>query len=463
MDPRKRLTRRKLVHEAVTSAEPVRRNGAVAASAVVVICAFAGATARVEPNPAAASELAVPAPDGRRPDATHLTQDVWHEAVVQALVGALSDRDPHVRRSAMNALRDIGDPSGIEAVRPLLDDPEPELRRVAAEVLGLREPRPNMPLPAPRPEPLSPEELARIRDALAAEDRGMRIDAANALGNALDPRIVPDLVPGLGDADAGVRRAAAYALGNIGSAGAVPGLLRAWPDPDGGVREAIVSALGAIGDPRAVPVLIEAAGDPDGDVRRQAAESLGKMRTDGTRPRVEGVPGDPAPEAGGRDAAAPPAADTGADPPAAPAAVDPAPAAQAPPPAPCAPAGREDGESRWTLADAARVLRIDPAAARRESASWAIGRLASPGPAVALPSDTGAPLPKDHHHSLIAAASDPATSVRVAAICSLGRVGDTRALEWLGLRAREGQDPAVREVARWAIDRIRARSGSGTP
>lgn len=426
MDPGKRRSRRELLHEVTTPARPARRTVVGAASAALLICAFAGATARVERDPAGASALAVSARGDRLPDATRPRQDASREAVVRALVGALSDRDPAVRRSAMNALRDIGDPSGIEAVRPLLDDPEPELRRVAAEVLGLREPRANLSLPpAPRPEPLTSEGLARIRAALAAEDPGLRIDAANALGNALDPRTVPDLVPRLGDPEPGARQAVAYALGNIGDAGAVPGLLGAWPDPDAGVRRAIASALGAIGDPRAVPVLIEAIDDPDDHVRRQAAESLGNVRTGGVWP--------------------------------------PAPAAPRAPPAACAPPRPGDDESRRSLAGAARVLRSDPDALRRESAAWAIGDLADREGADTRPPDTGAPPPKDYHHSLIAAVSDPAPSVRVAAICSLGRVGDARALEWLALRAEGRQDSAVRVVARWAIDRIRARSGSAIP
>lgn len=338
--------------------------------------------------------------------------DTVSSRVIDALVGALADPDPSVRRSAVNSLRDLADPRGIEALHRVLDDPDPDVRRAARVVLGLEDARPNMRVPTGTPATPDPAELRHLEEALS-------------------------------DPDPDVRHTAAHALGNAGSRASVPALIRAWPDPDDHVRGAVASALGAIGDTRAVPVLVEAVADPVAHVRQVAAEALGKMRRGG-----EGAPGG--------TGAAPTEADPGPAPPA---------GSELPRPPVCDPEATTGPWTPATLEEASAVLLQDADPARREAAARAIGRLAGSEGAGEEPrwiDAAAAPAPgsaKDPHHALVAGVSDPATAVRLAAICSLGRVGDGRALEALRWRTTPESDPAVRRAAEWAASRIRSRAG----
>ena len=58
---------------------------------------------------------------------------------------------------------------------------------------------------------------------------------------------VPGLVDALKDADKGVREQAAWALGAIGDSRATQGLVAALKDSEAGVRRQAAWALGAIG------------------------------------------------------------------------------------------------------------------------------------------------------------------------------------------------------------------------
>ncbi|HSJ12843.1 MAG TPA: M56 family metallopeptidase [Longimicrobiales bacterium] len=111
----------------------------------------------------------------------------------------------------------------------------------------------------------------------------------------------------------------------------------------------------------------------------------------------------------------------------------------------------------WTPADLASgvaTLLEDSDPGRRQAAARAIARMAGVSPPLTSP-----PATKDYHHALTAAASDPATAVRIAAICALGQVGDERALEALSWRTADRERQEVRRVALWATTRIRARAG----
>jgi hypothetical protein len=117
---------------------------------------------------------------------------------------------------------------------PRLDDPDPEVRRRAADALG-------------------------------------------GLGGT-SHATVEALTKALGDADAHVRSTAASSLGELGtqSASAAPALVERLKDPDSNTRARAASTLGEIGaEPSlVVPALIEALHDPDVVVRCQAANAL---------------------------------------------------------------------------------------------------------------------------------------------------------------------------------------------
>src|SRR5262249_7861146 len=154
-----------------------------------------------------------------------------------ALVGEL--QRGRVRRAAVvQALGALGDPAALVPLLGLVDDPDPEVRRLALEAM--------------RP----------ILDARAAD----------ALG-----RLLSDKSPA-------VRELAAAHLGTLHATALVPRLLEiAARDPVETVAAAAVRALGLIGDNRAVVPLLGLLTSGRAQVARDAADALGRIRDPRTR------------------------------------------------------------------------------------------------------------------------------------------------------------------------------------
>ena len=353
---------------------------------------------------------------------------VEQDDIVGALIRALDDPAADVRRSAVNSLRDIGGARGIEALRRVLDDPDANVRQAAGAVLGLRAARPNLPLQqAGKPPPASAARLDSLAVRLKDANDRVRLAAARALGNVGDERSTLALTARLDDPQAQVRAAAAAALGNIADARATPALVRAWPDPDAHVRASIASALGAVRDMRGAHVLMAALSDAEVHVRRVAAEALGRVgRTS--------------------DASEYPQNERPAPPERVQAAVSTRVPQQ---PAVCT----DTDVTGMELVAAIETLLRDPNAEQRHAAARALGRFTT--------ADLAAPVPegvKSPHHALEAALSDPSGPVRIAAACSLARVGDARALKMLALRTRAREAAELKQAANWAIRRIEERA-----
>jgi HEAT repeat protein len=131
----------------------------------------------------------------------------------------------------------------------------------------------------PTPERVLPRLLAVLKDP----DPELRRTAAQSLGKLARKETVPALVEALRDPDAGVRRHAAWALGMIGEESVSPDRSPLGPllfDPDPGVREAAAMALGQTGDTQTgIELLSERLQEPHvaPDSKRLAAGALGAM------------------------------------------------------------------------------------------------------------------------------------------------------------------------------------------
>lgn len=125
--------------------------------------------------------------------------------------------------------------------------------------------------------------------------------------------------------------------------------------------------------------------------------------------------------------------------------------AQNPPPA-CGTASRS-ALTTDSIRSLVGELLTAPQRKARLAAARALGEAQTLGPRVW----TRARLPKDKdpRFALAIALSDPDDSVRIAAACALGRVGDTRALPALDMRAAKSSVP-VKAAVEWAAGRIRA-------
>ncbi|MBU7586901.1 MAG: HEAT repeat domain-containing protein [Nostoc sp. TH1S01] len=200
--------------------------------------------------------------DSVRRSATEALRKIGNEAAVNPLIMALQDKDYYVRWSDVEALKKIGNEAAVNPLIMALQDKDYYVRRSAAEALGK----------------IGNEAAVNpLITALQDEDSDVRRSAAEALGKIDNEVAVNPLITALQDEDDSVRRSSAKALGKIGNEAAVNPLIMALQDEDDSVRRSAAEALGNIGNEAAVNSLITALQDEDDSVRRSAAEALGNI------------------------------------------------------------------------------------------------------------------------------------------------------------------------------------------
>jgi HEAT repeat protein len=195
--------------------------------------------------------------------------------VVPRLVELLRDPEPEVRRTAAQALGKIADPGTATPLVDSLSDPDPLVRKYSAWALG------NIGEPA-----LKAAGLPLVK-ALGDSSEEVKEAAAQALGGVVSSAgagqsLVELVMDALRDPTVQTRRAAVSALGLLEAGSAYLALLEALRDDDAAVRQGAVAALGELADRRAIPALgARVLNDPDAGVRAEAAFRLGKFG-DGT-------------------------------------------------------------------------------------------------------------------------------------------------------------------------------------
>jgi HEAT repeat protein/lysophospholipase L1-like esterase len=226
------------------------------------------------------------------------------QAVVAALVEALSDTDPVMRAAAAYGLTSIGPAASAAAPRlaaALRADGAEAVRSAAARALGalgagakagvpalfeaLTDPREGVRWSAAealsKMDLAAPGAVAPLAAALRSPDSYVRGFAAWTLGNlgSVARDAVPALVQALGEREGAPAVEAALARIGPAAAEAVPALLLDLKHKDGGRRWRAARTLGRLGPAAraAVPGLIEALHDPEEMVRAHAARALGRM------------------------------------------------------------------------------------------------------------------------------------------------------------------------------------------
>ncbi len=158
----------------------------------------------------------------------------WGTATADDLVRRLGDPRPRVRRRAVAALADRGEPAVPAIARILVEGASAEARRDAAWAACRID---------------GPAARAASRIALASADPSVRQVAIHSAGLWRDPEALPALLGALEDGSPAIRRAAAEALGRIGDARAVPALLQAAATgSDWALRHSLTYALIEIAD-----------------------------------------------------------------------------------------------------------------------------------------------------------------------------------------------------------------------
>lgn len=182
---------------------------------------------------------------------------------VRRLLDLLRDDHFLVRRTAVRALGQIGDPM---AVTPLLDAVTADPALVRDVVAALQRIGPEA----------SPHLRRDLEHLVTAGHRGRRgALVATALGLHGDIASAPTLVRALvAGTEPALRAAAAEALGEIGVPIAVPALVAALADADPEVRRQAATALGQVSDTSAVPAIAAVLGSGQHEVDRALAGAL---------------------------------------------------------------------------------------------------------------------------------------------------------------------------------------------
>jgi HEAT repeat protein len=193
--------------------------------------------------------------------ATLALQAIPSEQQRSAIVSAaLQHRDGEIRSAAAKLVSDQPTAASFSALIKALDDAIPTVRRYGARALGkLHDPRAAKPL------------FGLLHD----DNWYVRAEAAAAFGKLGEPRAAGWLIPLLTDVDGIVRYNVARALREVACkenrSTLVEGLQRAKTAPQ---QFALAAALAKLGDPLALGPLTNAVTDPDAQVRRNAVQAL---------------------------------------------------------------------------------------------------------------------------------------------------------------------------------------------
>ncbi len=203
--------------------------------------------------------------------------------------------DLDVRRRYLTLLR--GQTEGLRSLVLLLQDPDAQLVRRVAEILGnlgVREAVPALSRVLSHPTPavrvaiatalarIGVPALEQLRQILDGDDSSLRLCVARAIGDASLGSLTEPLARlGLRERNPDLRAEFARALGRIGTPDAVATLVR-WAMPprwqfwrrQTGLRVAAIDGLRLAAGQGAVSALRELTGDRDREVRRSAREAL---------------------------------------------------------------------------------------------------------------------------------------------------------------------------------------------
>lgn len=192
---------------------------------------------------------------------------VLHERRALKPLAQLLKKEPDwsMRWTIVVAMRTMGDRRAAPLlIEPLLKDPDWRVRKETAVTLGALQDK---------------RATKHLAQALADPHEAVRAAAAGALGALGDKRALDALIEALKDENLTVRAGAAAALGALGSGKAVPGLIEGLNDENATVRAGCAGALGAIGSSRAIKPLKElVASDPNPHVKQVAQAAIDQIK-----------------------------------------------------------------------------------------------------------------------------------------------------------------------------------------
>lgn len=219
---------------------------------------------------------------------TNYKPDIWRlqaQSDSKGLIEALKDTDPDYRKRAALALRTLGTPDAMPALRKaLIVEQDEEVRfHIGALIEALANDTGDL---VPPPAELTP--VQRLIEKLKETDPQIVIDAANQLGEMKDKLAVEPLVVLFNDSNVSIeiRLAVAEALLKLEAAPVEVTLLAALRNSDWHIRRNGAAILGQLKAVWAVDPLAKALRDPNSIVRKTAFAALKHIGTPEARKAV---------------------------------------------------------------------------------------------------------------------------------------------------------------------------------
>ena len=202
---------------------------------------------------------------------------------VHALMEAVNDPEPSVRREVYESLGALGDRAALNALMGAASrDPSVALRAVAEQATRTL-------VGHDRQQSDVPTQLALLQSGTAEQ----QATAAAALGRAGDWRAVQPLLYAVSTGPDPLALAALTALGELGDLRAVPALARQVEEGSGSTRYHAIAALAKLGDESSVETLEDVFSDADPLARQFAARALFWMKAPDVLQRVAPLLKDP--------------------------------------------------------------------------------------------------------------------------------------------------------------------------
>ncbi len=156
----------------------------------------------------------------------------------------LDSESPELRERGINQLRRLArfDPAAREAIRDMLNDPSPRVKRQALDALGDMQDK---------------ESIPYVANLLNDADANVRREAIESLGKLQAKETGPEIAAMLQDPSENVREEAADMLGRLKVNDASNMLIKALSDANDEVRGEAIASLGEIGAKDAAPFLRE--------------------------------------------------------------------------------------------------------------------------------------------------------------------------------------------------------------
>jgi HEAT repeat protein len=206
---------------------------------------------------------------------------------IEPLMNALLDKEPEVLKSALIALRRVGDERVLQRVVTLLQHNDFAVRTAAAQTIDTvrwapadRADRTWFSVAKgwyERAATAGPDAIAALKLTIETAPVSSAVRAVEAMGAISDARAAKILCGALYSAEPAVCIAAAGSLSKIGGSEAVAALIPCLRNSNTQVRAEAARSLGIMGAAEATTPIAQLLQDKEWEVRREAASALGKM------------------------------------------------------------------------------------------------------------------------------------------------------------------------------------------